>query len=49
MILNVVLGAAIFAFAIWSIVRSIRLNKQGKCAGCAKQSSCAAACDSKEV
>lgn len=40
MIINIILGAAIFGYAGWALVRFINKAKQGKCAGCHAQKSC---------
>ncbi|MCE5171386.1 FeoB-associated Cys-rich membrane protein [Paenibacillus profundus] len=38
------LVAAIFAYAIWMVVRHVRKSKQGACASCALNRSCSSAC-----
>jgi len=40
MLLNIVIGLAIFSYAGWAIARFIKNSKKGKCAGCAIENSC---------
>ena len=44
MIINIVLGAAIFGYAGWALIRHINKSKEGKCAACSLKSSCASNC-----
>ena len=44
MIINIVLGAAIFGYAGWALVRHINKSKEGKCAACSVKSSCESNC-----
>jgi hypothetical protein len=44
MIINIVLGAAIFGYAGWALVRHINKSKEGKCAACSVKSSCVSNC-----
>ncbi|WP_059172884.1 FeoB-associated Cys-rich membrane protein [Bacillus sp. FJAT-27445] len=44
MIINVLLGGAIFGYAGWALVRFINRSKKGKCAACAIQESCEGGC-----
>jgi|GEM_PF-722440 len=41
---DVVIGGSIFALAFWLIVRSVRLSRNGTCAGCALRRRCGRAC-----
>lgn len=47
MIANLMIGAAIFGYAGWALVRHIRKSKEGKCAACSLKSSCSSPCDTK--
>ena len=38
--INWIIGAAIFGYAGWSLVRFINRAKAGKCAGCHVEKSC---------
>lgn len=40
MIVNIIIGGAIFGYAAWAFVRFINKSKQGKCAACHVQKSC---------
>ncbi|MGJ7919394.1 FeoB-associated Cys-rich membrane protein [Neobacillus sp. LXY-4] len=40
MLINLLIGGAIFGYATWAFVRFINRSKQGKCAACHAQSSC---------
>jgi hypothetical protein len=40
MVVNLIIGATIFGYAGWSLVRFINRAKQGKCAGCHIENSC---------
>lgn len=46
MLINIVIGGAIFGYAGWALVRFINRSKKGKCAACAIQESCGGGCDS---
>ncbi|MBD3921684.1 FeoB-associated Cys-rich membrane protein [Paenibacillus sp. PR3] len=46
MLFNIIVGAAIFGYAGWTLVRYVRKTRQGKCAACSLQSSCQTACSS---
>ncbi|WP_438449279.1 FeoB-associated Cys-rich membrane protein [Gorillibacterium sp. sgz5001074] len=43
MIANVLVLAAIFAYAGWTLFRHIKRSKEGKCAACAAKKSCESA------
>ena len=45
MVVSIILGTIIFGYAIWALVRSLRLSKQGKCAGCAIKNRCSSNCE----
>ncbi|MDF2558510.1 MAG: hypothetical protein K0R71_2338 [Bacillales bacterium] len=40
MIINWVIGGAIFAYAAWQLVKFINKSRQGKCASCAAGKKC---------
>ncbi|CEG29683.1 FeoB-associated Cys-rich membrane protein [Bacillus sp. B-jedd] len=40
MVVNLVLGGAIFGYAGWALVRFINRSKKGKCAACSIADSC---------
>ncbi|NMD72020.1 FeoB-associated Cys-rich membrane protein [Bacillus sp. DNRA2] len=40
MLVNLLIGGAIFGYAAWALVRFIKKSKQGKCATCHAQKSC---------
>jgi radical SAM protein with 4Fe4S-binding SPASM domain len=44
MIINILIGATIFGYAGWALVRHINKSKEGKCAACSVKSSCASNC-----
>lgn len=44
MLADVLIGGAVFGGAAWFIVRSVRLNRRGRCAGCALKERCGTAC-----
>jgi hypothetical protein len=44
MIVDVLIGGTIFGLALWFIVRSIRISRKGKCAGCALRETCGKPC-----
>ncbi len=44
MIINIVLGTAIFGYAGWALFRHINKSKEGKCAACNLKSSCDSNC-----
>lgn len=44
MIINIVLGVAIFGYAGWALFRHINKSKEGKCAACSVKSSCGSNC-----
>jgi len=44
MIANIIIGAAIFGYASWSLVRFINKSKKGKCAACDLKNSCSSGC-----
>nr|WP_207952148.1 FeoB-associated Cys-rich membrane protein [Paenibacillus turpanensis] len=43
-IVNVLIGALIFGYSGWSLVRFIRRSRKGGCAGCVQEQSCPASC-----
>ncbi|WP_316571212.1 FeoB-associated Cys-rich membrane protein [Neobacillus sp. YIM B06451] len=45
MVINFVIGGAIFGYAGWALVRFINRSKKGKCAACSIQDSCASGCE----
>ncbi|MDF2854589.1 MAG: virus attachment p12 family protein [Neobacillus sp.] len=40
MIANIIIGAAIFGYATWALVKFINRSKKGKCAACELEKSC---------
>ncbi|HEY2420349.1 MAG TPA: FeoB-associated Cys-rich membrane protein [Neobacillus sp.] len=44
MIASIVIGAAIFGYAGWALVRFINKSKKGKCAACELRKSCSSQC-----
>jgi hypothetical protein len=40
MIVNLVIGGAIFGYAAWALYRFIAKSKKGKCAACSIESAC---------
>ncbi|WP_210364702.1 FeoB-associated Cys-rich membrane protein [Bacillus sp. REN3] len=44
MLVNILIGSAIFGYAGWAFYRFISKSKQGKCAACSLQSSCSSSC-----
>ncbi|WP_075981554.1 FeoB-associated Cys-rich membrane protein [Bacillus massilinigeriensis] len=44
MIVNIVIGMAVFGYAGWALIRFINRSKEGKCAGCAVKNSCSTNC-----
>lgn len=40
MIANIIIGAAIFGYATWAMVKFINKSKKGKCAACDLGKSC---------
>ncbi|MBU5268246.1 FeoB-associated Cys-rich membrane protein [Virgibacillus proomii] len=48
MIVNILIGLAIFGYAGWMMVRHIKKSKQGKCAACPLNKSCSCSCSEQE-
>lgn len=44
MIANIVIGAAIFGYASYALVKFINKSKKGKCAACDLRKSCSSGC-----
>ncbi|MEH7072462.1 FeoB-associated Cys-rich membrane protein [Neobacillus drentensis] len=44
MIANILIGAAIFGYATWALVRFINKSKKGKCGACDLKNSCSSNC-----
>ncbi|MEY2191706.1 FeoB-associated Cys-rich membrane protein [Neobacillus sp. BF23-41] len=44
MIANILIGAAIFGYASWALVRFIHKSKKGKCGACELKDSCSSKC-----
>ncbi len=44
MIANIVIGAAIFGYAGWALVKHINKSKKGKCAACELNKVCSGGC-----
>ncbi|MFB6465203.1 FeoB-associated Cys-rich membrane protein [Cytobacillus sp. Hz8] len=40
MIINILIGCAIFGYAGWALFKFIKRSKQGKCAACSVKDSC---------
>lgn len=47
MLVNLLIGGATFGLALWLLVRSVRLGREGKCAGCALKKRCGMTGDAK--
>lgn len=45
MITNIILGALIFSYAGWTLVRYINKSKQGRCVACSLNKSCSTDCN----
>ncbi|RUT33545.1 FeoB-associated Cys-rich membrane protein [Paenibacillus zeisoli] len=45
MVASIVIGAAIFGYAGWTLTSYIRKTKKGKCASCSLAKSCVTACN----
>lgn len=48
MLVNIIIGAAIFGYAGWSLYRFTVKSREGKCSSCSSNKSCASACDENE-
>lgn len=49
MIVNIIIGAVIFAYAAWTIYRFIQKSKKGKCSGCSEEQKCSSnGCEDKK-
>ncbi|MDP4083976.1 MAG: FeoB-associated Cys-rich membrane protein [Bacillota bacterium] len=44
MLVNIVIGIAIFGYASFALVKFIKKSKKGKCAACDLQKSCKSEC-----
>ncbi|XJZ28080.1 FeoB-associated Cys-rich membrane protein [Bacillota bacterium Lsc_1132] len=44
MVASIVIGALIFGYAGWAIVRFIQKSKKGKCAACDVEKTCSGSC-----
>ncbi len=44
MVANFVIGAVIFGYAGWALVRFIQKSKKGKCAACEAKKTCSSSC-----
>jgi hypothetical protein len=40
MIANIIIGAAIFGYATWALIKFINRSKKGKCAACELEKTC---------
>lgn len=40
MIANILIGAAIFGYAGWALIRHLKKSKEGECGSCNSRSSC---------
>ncbi|MCM3114397.1 FeoB-associated Cys-rich membrane protein [Neobacillus sp. MER 74] len=45
MIANILIGATIFGYASWALVRFINKSKKGKCGACDLKNSCSSNCE----
>ncbi|OZI12678.1 FeoB-associated Cys-rich membrane protein [Bacillaceae bacterium SAS-127] len=43
--INYIIGALIFGYAAWTILKYVKRSKQGKCAACDLKKSCETTCD----
>ncbi|MBO9130333.1 FeoB-associated Cys-rich membrane protein [Bacillus sp. 165] len=44
---NILIGALIFSYAGYSLVKFVKKSKKGKCAACSLNTSCAGSCEAK--
>ncbi|WP_070119603.1 FeoB-associated Cys-rich membrane protein [Bacillus marinisedimentorum] len=44
MLVNLIIGGAIFGYAAWAMFRYIKKSKEGKCAACSIKDSCTSQC-----
>ncbi|MGE7768666.1 FeoB-associated Cys-rich membrane protein [Peribacillus sp. NPDC096540] len=44
MIASIIIGCAVFGYAIWALYKFIKRSKQGKCAACELKKSCSSQC-----
>ncbi|WP_442598391.1 FeoB-associated Cys-rich membrane protein [Neobacillus sp. D3-1R] len=44
MLVNIIIGLAIFGYAGWMLTRHIKKSTQGKCAACSLNKSCNTSC-----
>jgi radical SAM protein with 4Fe4S-binding SPASM domain len=47
MIANIAIGAIIFGYASWALIRFIKKSKKGKCAACDLRDACSSECGTK--
>jgi len=40
MIVNIVIGAVIFGYAGWALIRHLKKSKEGECGSCSSKSTC---------
>ncbi|WP_071396051.1 FeoB-associated Cys-rich membrane protein [Bacillus tuaregi] len=46
MIASIIIGAAIFGYAAWALIRHLKHSKQGECSSCSAKSNCSTSCTS---
>ena len=44
MLASIIIGAVIFGYAAWALVKFINKSKKGKCAACAIEKDCSSQC-----
>lgn len=49
MLIDILIGAVIFGYALWTLIRFIKRSKKGKCATCELKSSCSSNCASDPI
>ncbi|MEH7451046.1 FeoB-associated Cys-rich membrane protein [Gottfriedia acidiceleris] len=45
MIVNIIIGALIFGYAGWTLLRYVKKTKKGKCGSCSIAKTCSSNCD----
>ncbi|WP_426606445.1 FeoB-associated Cys-rich membrane protein [Bacillus licheniformis] len=45
MLFNITIGALIFSYAAWTLIKFVKRSRKGKCAACELNRTCQLACD----
>ncbi|MCM3211028.1 FeoB-associated Cys-rich membrane protein [Bacillus licheniformis] len=45
MLFNITIGALIFSYAAWTLIKFVKRSRKGKCAACELNCTCQSACD----